>query len=162
MKIDGAKLAAFFVLSFMSAGSCRADSDDIYQACFSSAAPTMLEPSKFTLYALIVAKNGNGATGSARDYVSGPFADAMKSAPLPADKAFHEAAATIGSSFAGSDQEALVQGCKADPKGLGTLPPELKKRVLALVNQFQLQAMAKVVKATQAELDRRGLRSPFE
>lgn len=123
----------------------------------------MLEPSKFTMYSLLVSKNGQpGATAAARDYVNGPFSNAMKAPPLPADTAFHEAATNIASTFAAPDQDALIQGCKADPKGLTTLPPELKKRVFALVNQFQLRAMAKVAEATQSELDRRGLRSPFK
>jgi hypothetical protein len=141
---------------------CNAESDDLYQACFSSAAPGMLEPSKFTMYALLVSKNGQqGGSTSARDYVTGRFSAAMTSSPLPADIAFHEAAKDISSTFSASDANALIEGCKADPKGLTGIPPELKRRVLALVNQFQLRAMAKVVEATQSELDRRGLRSPF-
>jgi hypothetical protein len=133
----------------------------IYEVCFKPDIESMVVPDKSAMYALLLTKN-NFNTHGARDYVTGPFSQALEATPSPIDVAFQKASQEIASTYQISEAKDLIHACEVDHKTLSSLPPELKERTTSLVKKHQYAAMAEILERQQGELSRRLLQSPFQ
>jgi hypothetical protein len=132
----------------------------VYERCLAPTEHTLVEDLKYPAYAELVSKNNR--TGPARDYVSGPYSRALTSEPFPIRIALRRAADTSSREFSRDELTQILDACATDPMKLRTLNTPLRQRFTKIVGAELMRQVPEVMRSTREELNKRGLKPPFE